>query len=243
MALGDRNYWAATRHPWAATLFVLPLLAVYEAGVLAQGTAAPPEQLRNGADLWLRGLLTALGLSPLYAAPLLLLGLLLAWGWWRRGDRPRELLGVWFGTLAESAACAVALWLLSQGLIPLLNGLHVYLSAAETDPAVTDLISFLGAGIYEETLFRLLLFSGLVALLRRLEFPGWAAAALAGLLSALLFALAHHVGPCGETFEAYVFLFRTLAGLYFAAVYRLRGFGVAVGAHAGYDVLVGLLLE
>ena len=46
-----------------------------------------------------------------------------------------------------------------------------------------------------------------------------------------------------ETFDAYVFFFRTLAGLYFVLLYQLRGFGVAVGAHAGYDVLVGLLID
>lgn len=244
MALGDRTYLTATRHPWAAALFVVPLLAVYEAGVFAQGTATPPEQLRNGADLWLRGLLAAVGLSPLYAGPLLLLGLLLVWSWLRRRDRPRELLGVWLGMACESVIFAVVLWALSQGLLPLLNHLHVYLHAGgEGDPAVTDFFCFLGAGIYEETLFRLLLFSGLVWLLSHLEFPRWGAACLAGLLSALLFSLAHHVGPCGEAFEPYVFLFRTLAGLYFAALYGLRGFGVTVGAHAGYDVLVGLLLE
>src|SRR5436309_570380 len=44
MALGGRDYVAAVRHPWAAALFVLPLLAVYEAGVLAQGNSAPGEQ-------------------------------------------------------------------------------------------------------------------------------------------------------------------------------------------------------
>ena len=40
----------------------------------------------------------------------------------------------------------------------------------------------------------------------------------------------------------YVFLFRVLAGLYFTALFVGRGFGVAVGAHAGYDVLVGVSL-
>ena len=38
-------------------------------------------------------------------------------------------------------------------------------------------------------------------------------------------------------------LFRTLAGLYFAWLYCVRGFGIAVGAHAGYDVLVGLFVK
>jgi hypothetical protein len=36
------------------------------------------------------------------------------------------------------------------------------------------------------------------------------------------------------------FVFRTVAGLYFTLLFVLRGFGVAVGAHAGYDVLVGV---
>ena len=35
------EYLAATRHPWACVLFVLPLLAAYEAGVLALGTGQP----------------------------------------------------------------------------------------------------------------------------------------------------------------------------------------------------------
>lgn len=50
------------------------------------------------------------------------------------------------------------------------------------------------------------------------------------------------MGPYGGPFDGYVFLFRTLAGLYFTAVYQVRGFGSAVGAHACYDVLVGVLV-
>ena len=41
--------------------------------------------------------------------------------------------------------------------------------------------------------------------------------------SAALFAAAHHVGPFGEAFDGYVFLFRSLAGLYFALLYQFRG--------------------
>src|SRR5205085_538747 len=55
------------------------------------------------------------------------------------------------------------------------------------------------------------------------------------------FAVAHHVGPYGEwPIDPVVFAFRAVAGLYFTALYVGRGFGVAVGAHAGYDVLVGV---
>jgi membrane protease YdiL (CAAX protease family) len=66
---------------------------------------------------------------------------------------------------------------------------------------------------------------------------------LAAISSAVLFAAAHHFGRGGEPWDGYVFSFRSLAGMYFAALFHLRGFGIAVGAHAGYDVLVGLLLR
>src|SRR5262249_1754553 len=104
-------------------------------------------------------------------------------------------------------------------------------------------IAFVGAGIYEEVLFRLLLLSGLAGLFRLADLPRVIGLPLAAVASALLFAAAHHVGPNGEAFEGYGFLFRTLAGLYFALLYQLRGFGIAVGAHASYDLLVGLLMQ
>src|SRR5262249_32075232 len=141
------------------------------------------------------------------------------------------------------AVFAVGLWGACKFLVPLLATAVQLPPGTECDPGVQQVVSFVGAGIYEEMLFRLLLFSALTWLLRQAEFNGPGARSLAALLSALLFSLAHHIGPQGELFNAQVFLFRTVAGLYFAALYHFRGFGIAVGAHAGYDVLVGILLE
>ena len=70
--------------------------------------------------------------------------------------------------------------------------------------------------------------------------PKAVAVFIAAIAGALLFSAAHHIGPYGEPMNPYVFLFRTLAGLYFAFVYQLRGFGIAVGGHACYDVIVGI---
>ena len=60
------------------------------------------------------------------------------------------------------------------------------------------------------------------------------------LLTSIVFAGAHHIGPMGEPFLWYTFLFRMTAGIFFAALFVYRGFGVAAGTHAMYDVLVGL---
>jgi membrane protease YdiL (CAAX protease family) len=254
---GDSNYWQATRHPWSCVLFVLPLLTAYEVGVRWLAPVAPPEEVRNGADVWLRQALAAAGVSPAYGAPALLLALLLTWAMWRRQDRPSDQAGVWCGMVGESAAYALVLLALSQGLWQVLQSANRVLcshaprpvalswpgpGAASPEPALEQIIGFLGAGIYEETLFRLLLFAGLMAIFTVADFPrGWGFG-LAASASALLFAGAHHLGPHGEPFNGSFFAFRCAAGLYFAILYRLRGFGIAVGAHAFYDVLVGLLL-
>jgi hypothetical protein len=242
MALSGNKYFGATLHPWSCLIFVLPLLALYEGGVLWLG-AAQPEALRNGADTWLRWALDAFGLTQLYWAPAILAALLIAWGWLRSGDRPNDLTGLWVGMILESVIYAVGLWRISLILRPVLEGFGIKLAyPSEIEPAFEQIISFLGAGIYEEVLFRLILFSGLVWLLGTAEVPRRMALILAGVTSAVVFSSAHHAGPYGEPFDAYIFLFRTVAGLYFTVIYQLRGFGIAVGAHAFYDVLVGVLV-
>jgi membrane protease YdiL (CAAX protease family) len=80
----------------------------------------------------------------------------------------------------------------------------------------------------------------LLGLLRRCELSGVAATLLAAAGSAALFSAAHHVGPHGQPYSNYLFLFRLAAGLYFALLYQLRGFGIAVGAHACYNVMVSV---
>ena len=57
-------------------------------------------------------------------------------------------------------------------------------------------------------------------------------------IAATVFSLAHYLGPLGDHFTLTSFVFRALAGLWFTLVYRLRGFAVAVYAHALYDLFV-----
>jgi membrane protease YdiL (CAAX protease family) len=72
--------------------------------------------------------------------------------------------------------------------------------------------------------------------------PKWAAG-FSVPITALVFAAAHYIGPAADPYTVFSFTFRTLAGLLFATLFLLRGFGVAVGCHALYDILVGVVLE
>jgi membrane protease YdiL (CAAX protease family) len=228
---------------------LLPFLVIYEGGVLWLG-GTHSEALRNGADTWLHWGLDSFGLHELYWGPALIAAGFLAWSWFRREDRPYDLLGVYLGMAIESIVFALGLWGLSREVSTFLEryGGTLNASAASAtpsavNPAVVHIITFLGAGIYEEVLFRLLLFTGLVWLALHLQIPRLGAIPIAAIGSALLFAAAHNIGPYGEKFDGYVFLFRALAGIYFALLFKIRGFGIAVGAHAIYDVLVGVVFN
>ena len=70
--------------------------------------------------------------------------------------------------------------------------------------------------------------------------PVWSLAGSA-IATSLIFAAAHHVGPLGEPFQWYAFGFRCVAGVFFATLFIFRGFGIAAGTHAAYDILVGLI--
>ncbi len=234
------SYLRATRHPWPCLLFVLPLVIAYEGGVALLG-GPHPENLRNGADNWLRVGLTRVGISWVWLPPAVLLALLVAWTWTRRHERPLELLAVLSGMVLESVAFAIGLWGVSRALGPLLEEFGIPLAAAPVaEPAVGQVITYLGAGIYEEALFRLILFACLVRLLRMVDVNGLLAVPLAATASALLFSAAHHLGPYGQPYGNYLFLFRLIAGLYFAMLFQFRGFGIAVGAHACYNLMVSI---
>ncbi len=235
------SYLAATRHPWVCFLFLLPLLAAYEGGLYWLG-GEQGVRLRNGADAWLRWALEVFGAGHALVAPAVVLGVLLVWSWWRWADRPEDPVTALFGMAFESAMFAVVLWQFSRNFGPIIDGLGIKLQITMRTAPAAQILTFIGAGIYEEVLFRLALFGGLTLLLRTVGVPGVVAIPVAACAAALAFAAAHHVGPYGEPMRADYFVFRTAAGLFFTVLFVGRGFGIAVGAHAGYDVLVGVVV-
>jgi membrane protease YdiL (CAAX protease family) len=227
------SYWSLSRTPLTSLVFAMPLVLAYEGGVLLLGRGSP----RNGADVWLRQLLDALGFGAYFLLPTLTVLGLLAWHHIEH-DRWRFSPAVLAGMAAECvlwAATLVGLARLQDRLWPLAA------AAAGWDGVLARLIGFCGAGLYEEVLFRLLLLPLLIWLCERLGASSFTAAILGLVASSLLFSAAHYVGPLGDHFELYSFTFRFLAGMFFAILFVVRGFGIAAGTHAVYDVFVGLV--
>jgi hypothetical protein len=143
----------------------------------------------------------------------------------------------------ESCLFAMLLWEFSRNFGPIVDGLGIRFQITVQTAPLAQVLTYIGAGIYEEVLFRLGLFAGFCALLRAVGLPWLIAVTLAAMTASLAFAAAHHIGPYGEPMRPDFFVFRTLAGLYFTVLFVSRGFGIAVGAHAGYDVLVGVVIR
>ena len=186
----------------------------------------------------------SLGLDDRWLLPLLLVVILLGWQVVSYRDW-RFSPGILAGMVVESLVWAVML----VGISRLIDAGFSYLEQrgtavlaiepARQPPLAASLVGYFGAGVYEETLFRLILVPVFYGVLRLLQSPQILASTLAVTGSALLFALAHHAGMPGEPFTWFAFIFRWMAGVFFAWVFVLRGFGVAVGTHAIYDILVG----
>lgn len=240
-AAESSGYWAATRRPLPCLGFVVPLLLIYEFGLSwLVGAGSLGNAHRAGADAWIRHALGAVGLTDRWLLPLLLICGLLAWQAVDRRPRRFHPL-VLLGMVAESCGLALLLIGLSRlvdlGFSRLDNRLLAATPGAATPGVV--LLGFLGAGIYEETLFRLASIPLFYRSFRLVAVPGMVASTLAITASSLLFSLAHHAGAPGESFTLFAFVFRWLAGVFFAYVFVARGYGVAVGTHSAYDLLVG----
>lgn len=255
----EPEYWAETQRPLSSLVFLLPLLVGYEAALISASDGATAG-LRNGADAWMRGWLLQAGIRFPWVLPVGVAAGLLGWHLVRR-DAWRVRLHTQLGMLAESLLFALLLIICGQtlhmafatGSTPAACLAQVELSAAQIRT-----ISYLGAGLYEESLFRLLLLPGLYGLGRLLRMGRGPSGFVAVVASSLIFAAAHYLPSDGsalspasyacamETVRShselwYGFAFRGMAGIAFGTLFVLRGFGVTVGSHAFYDVLVGFM--
>jgi membrane protease YdiL (CAAX protease family) len=223
-------------------------------------------QVRNAADVWLRVLLESLGLRPLWATLAMMGVLVLTIPLLRRGEVRLEGRYLFF-MLGEALLYSLALgivinlvlyvlvytWLASpQSIVaplalqtPTQGALagwlpRLPLGMSGSRDTFTGIALSLGAGLFEEFAFRVVLLTVLLGLFRLIMRPAWAAL-VAVILAALAFALAHYVGSLGEPLALHSLLFRFLAGLLFTLLYYQRGFAITAYAHALYDIWVLLI--
>jgi membrane protease YdiL (CAAX protease family) len=228
------NYAHQTHRPLVCLVFVAPLLLLFQAGAAYYGTSLlAPRDLGR--------LLQYFGATGAYLPALLIVAVLMIQHLVKR-DRWAIRPGVPLVMVVEAILWTVPLVvanLLADRLMPQAA------VSAETTRLIQDILKGLGAGIYEEFIFRLALISlAMLLFVDVLSLPKEAVAVCAVLVTACLFSLYHF--PTGlpvESFPWKSFLFYALAGIYLGGVYVTRGFGIAVGTHAFYNLVIALLTQ
>lgn len=237
--------------PLYILVFLLPLVVLYELGstfYLSGGRTGIPQTIK--AHRLFEDLFHVMGAAGLYLPAIALVTVLLIWhilvgDKWRVKPLVVATMGV------ESLAWTLPLLVLGSLHMRTFPdaGLHTAAAAGGGASAWMDLpcqaraTIAVGAGIYEEMLFRLVVVAIIHFILSDIVRLKSAAASAAGVVVAAVgFAMYHQVRLEGGGINWPWMLFLTAAGLYFGMLYMMRGFGIAVGTHALYDVLVLVML-
>jgi hypothetical protein len=235
------RYFRCTELPLTSLAFLLPLVILYEVGTRAF-TFDPVHQTeqRIRAFVFLQRFFQLCGASGRYLPALSVVGVLLAWHI-ARGDSWKVRLGHLVGMGLECVLIALPLITLSRVAEQYLAHVTLFPGWDRVPrPIPTLMVLSLGAGVYEELVFRLMGFAVLSFLfVDVLSMRKRAAALLVVLVSSVAFSGYHYLE--GEAFVWWTFAFRSAAGLYLGIVFICRGFGITAGAHAAYDLCcVGL---
>ena len=236
---GTLSYWFRSRQPLEILVFLSPFIVLYEIGMVYllrqdQGTLTnlAHELIIRFMDIFGVNFL-GLSLPAIIVVLVLLLWHVLTRAPWSLDLRTCPLM------FLESIVFVLPL-LVAGRVIP-----QVLPMMAEGEELMGSLGSLewialsIGAGLYEELVFRMLVVfvvhTLLVDLLKVTE--GWALA-IAILVSAVLFTVYHPLeGVDGSQSMARVG-FYAFAGVWFGLVYVFRGFGIVVATHVFYDVAI-----
>lgn len=223
------GYFNQSALPLASLVFLAPLIVLYELGTrwYATDPVTHVEQ-RIIAFSKMQEFFALFGATGKYMPAAAVVAILLAWHV-ARNDAWTTHLGHLAGMLVESAIYTIPLRALALAFA------HYLPLYTPPDKSRAMLVLSIGAGIYEEMVFRLVAFTVMSLLfIDVLKMERLRAFILMVLLSSVAFSAYHYLGS--EVFEWRSFSFRTLAGIYFALIFVWRGFGITAGAHAAYDV-------
>jgi len=266
------SYLERTSRPIYAIVFLLPFIVFYELGVIFSNTKLlEGSAVLVVAFVWLQKFLLSLGFSnklALAAPPLVVVVILVAlqltsqkkWSFQFRDIFPMT------GECIVLAVPLIVLILFLSSSPELQNHPEHFDTSAELighravvkcssvaegsgeqddrKSLLVNIIAGIGAGIYEELVFRLILICALMIVFQDfLRFDHNKSIILSVFISAALFSAHHHIDFLNgqlnpqDPFNLLRFCFRSLAGIYFAALFAIRGFGITAGTHAFYNII------
>ncbi len=244
----EPSYLPVTKTATYGFLSAVPLILLYEFLIITANEGRIG-QVRVSSELWLKQWFQFIdGPASLIMGGVLLVigvGIMLVERRRKIPIRPTYFVGIiiesGFYAIIVALAVSQLVWTLVSAMAPAIAGTSVVAAAGyqlEQETIWMQIALSIGAGIYEELLFRVILVGGLYAMLKAILGFRTAAYILAAVAGALLFSAIHYMGPLGDDFTTQSFLFRFFFGLALNVIYLVRGFGVAAWTHALYDIMI-----
>jgi hypothetical protein len=229
-----KSYYHRSKSLANSFLFILPLLVLYEVGIAMQGS-----EIKNTADVVIKTPLIFFGKNGSLIFNLLVIAFLFVSVFYVEKEYRFSSL-IFIPMLMEGAVYS-----LFVGYVLGFVVYEVLFPLALAKPFSADMwqgiVLSVGAGVYEEIVFRLLLVSLLYFIFTRLlKIKKPISAIISVLIGALIFAAVHYTGTLKDSFTYASFTFRLLSGLVLSAIFMFRGLGVVAYTHAIYDVLTVL---
>ncbi len=228
------TYFSASRNLLYSLVVIFPMLFLYELLGFINNFDAN-YQIRNGADALIRQVFTIFGSNAqlLYGLSLFMIFCLV--GYNHRHTLLNSEVNIKFLILMIIESL---FW--CSGLLILMKGVSSLFLAA---PISVDLLEqfylSIGAGIWEELIFRLGLISVISYLINSIFRYGKSFSLFLSLiLSGSIFSIFHYIGAYGDIFTWHTFILRTFAGIFLGAVFLFRGLGISVYTHIFYDMVL-----
>lgn len=230
-----RSYLQQTSGILYSYLIAIPLLLLYE---LLIWISQPPDQaVRISVDILFKTFFQFLGINAISATLFVTAFLGAVVLYLKREELPHLRSSYFLSMILESAVYAVLITVIIVGLLEAVLTMNLLQSAGSLNKIQMFALS-LGAGLYEELFFRVILVGGLSLLFLNFFSKKITAYIVSALIAALIFSGVHYIGQYGDFFTLGSFLFRFLFGLALNVIYVTRGFGIAAWTHALYDIFV-----
>ena len=226
-----RQYLNSSKTIHYSLILTLPVLAIYEIGTLFLFRNSFYE-LRNTGEILLRSLFDTLGLKNPLIVSLILLSVF--FGVMIRGYNIEKKPGIRANyiiyMLMESMFWSLVLFFSLQLFT------HLSLQIITLEEKISNLNLALGAGIFEELIFRMILISAILVIFEHgFKLKLEQGVPLSILISAIVFAAFHLFM---ETYSFPVFSQRVFGGVILGGIYYYRGYGISVYAHILYNFLI-----
>lgn len=229
-----KAYWKYSKSPFYSLLFTLPLLIGYEIMIFSLNHS-DVLGMRNGADIIFRQFFAVFHVYGFYFVGFLVLIALIVAYYFHTRQNVKVPFNFRFFIIMflESLAYSLLMFLFVNKIGKYLLVTGLILGRKES------FVLALGAGVYEEFIFRVVLISGFLFFLKDILKLGSIASTIGAILAAsVIFSLFHYLGHYGEVFEVSSFLIRLGAGIFLSLIYVLRGYGITAYTHTLYDLLL-----